>query len=81
MLCQNWYPCQCNFVTHVVAVNLQALSISAMPPLKYFVVVPNSMYISDSLKICVAGLLKTKHRGLSPRANYTDRATAACRRI
>jgi hypothetical protein len=21
-----------------------------------------------------------KHRGLSPRANYTDRATAACRR-
>jgi hypothetical protein len=24
--------------------------------------------------------LKTKLRGLSPRANYTDRATAACRR-
>jgi hypothetical protein len=24
---------------------------------------------------------KTKHLGLSPRANYTDRATAACRRI
>jgi hypothetical protein len=23
---------------------------------------------------------KTKLRGLSPRANYTDRATAACRR-
>jgi hypothetical protein len=35
---------------------------------------------------CVQGLgeimkaLKTKLRGLSPRANYTDRATAACRR-
>jgi hypothetical protein len=25
-------------------------------------------------------LLKTKLRGLGPRANYTDRATAACRR-
>jgi hypothetical protein len=24
--------------------------------------------------------IKTKLRGLSPRANYTDRATAACRR-
>jgi hypothetical protein len=24
--------------------------------------------------------LKTKLHGLSPRANYTDRATAACRR-
>jgi hypothetical protein len=24
--------------------------------------------------------IKTKHRGLSPRANYTDRVTAACRR-
>jgi hypothetical protein len=24
--------------------------------------------------------LKTKFHGLSPRANYTDRATAACRR-
>jgi hypothetical protein len=26
------------------------------------------------------GKLKTKLHGLSPRANYTDRATAACRR-
>jgi hypothetical protein len=26
-------------------------------------------------------LKKTKLHGLSPRANYTDRATAACRRI
>jgi hypothetical protein len=28
----------------------------------------------------VLGSIKKKLRGLSPRANYTDRATAACRR-
>jgi hypothetical protein len=34
-------------------------------------------WMIDALKI---GIKKTKLRGLSPRANYTDRATAACRR-
>jgi hypothetical protein len=29
---------------------------------------------------CLLSLKKTKLHGLSPRANYTDRATAACRR-
>jgi hypothetical protein len=34
----------------------------------------------SSLLIKVVIKLKTKLRGLSPRANYTDRAIAACRR-
>jgi hypothetical protein len=35
-----------------------------------------------SMQACAAGfaLKKTKFYGLSPRANYTDRATASCRR-
>jgi predicted esterase len=36
---------------------------------------------SDGLELTneIAVKLKTKLHGLSPRANYTDRATAACR--
>jgi hypothetical protein len=34
----------------------------------------------DLRSICILYTKKTKHHGLSPRANYTDRATAACRR-
>jgi hypothetical protein len=34
----------------------------------------SNIYCGDELQ------LKTKLHGLSPRANYTDRATAACRR-
>jgi hypothetical protein len=30
--------------------------------------------------ICMNEQIKTKLRGLSPQANYTDPATAACRR-
>jgi hypothetical protein len=39
-------------------------------------------YVSDILQSLDIGLLttKTKLRGLSPRANYTDRAAAAGRR-
>ena len=33
-----------------------------------------------SVLLCVAHHTKTKLRGLSPRANYTDRAAAADRR-
>jgi hypothetical protein len=37
--------------------------------------------IQNNLKLCVVlKKLKTKLHGLSSRANYTDRATAACRR-
>jgi hypothetical protein len=38
-----------------------------------------SLYIVRSVH-CTLKLKKTKLRGLSPQANYTDRATAACRR-
>jgi hypothetical protein len=31
-------------------------------------------------RLTFTGLTKTKLRGRSPQANYTDRATAACRR-
>jgi hypothetical protein len=45
----------------------------------------NSDHSNDSILTCSASLweaykLKKKLHGLSPRANYTDRATAACRR-
>jgi hypothetical protein len=36
-------------------------------------------YISRQTKTWIT-LKKNKLRGLSPQANYTDRATAACRR-
>jgi hypothetical protein len=36
--------------------------------------------LSPFLLIVEIKLKKTKLRGLSPRANYTDRATAACQR-
>jgi hypothetical protein len=41
--------------------------------------------LSDAFPICPLEVItwkakKTKLRGLSPQANYTDRATAACRR-
>jgi hypothetical protein len=35
---------------------------------------------SPAYKTCVIILSEKKLHGLSPRANYTDRATAACRR-
>jgi hypothetical protein len=40
------------------------------------------MYVATNWKILIVNYLhkKLKLRGLSPRANYTDRATAACRR-
>jgi hypothetical protein len=38
------------------------------------------LYFSLSHLISLSKKLKIKLHGLSPRANYTDRATAACRR-
>jgi hypothetical protein len=37
-------------------------------------------HLLSALRNIGADSLKTKLRGLSPRANYTDRATADCRR-
>jgi hypothetical protein len=34
----------------------------------------------NTIEYIKAAKLNSKHRGLSQRANYTDRATAACRR-
>jgi hypothetical protein len=39
------------------------------------------MHLSRSTKYLLTKKTKTKLHGLSPRANYTDRETAACRRI
>jgi hypothetical protein len=43
----------------------------------------NSTYLSRNFSRRHILILKnkTKLRGLSPRANYTDRATAACREV
>jgi hypothetical protein len=45
------------------------------------VVIEKSVNLMDTVIKCFRVINKTnKLRGLSPRANYTDRATAACRR-
>jgi hypothetical protein len=38
------------------------------------------IYLSGTRTVLLNRSFKTKHRGLSPRANNTDRATIACRR-
>jgi hypothetical protein len=41
---------------------------------------PHQQTSDTAMHICMCALKKNKLHGLSPRANYTDRATAACRR-
>jgi hypothetical protein len=48
--------------------------------LLYFTFLPTRSHFYSIINSFTAKKLKTKLHGLSPRANYTDRATAVCRR-
>jgi hypothetical protein len=41
---------------------------------------PAMLYVQPADELLSQETYKTKHRGFSPQANYTDQATAACRR-
>jgi hypothetical protein len=56
----------------MVAVSIGELFVNMAP--KIVNMINKTPFSTPTLK------LKTKLHGLSPRANYTDRATAACRR-
>jgi hypothetical protein len=55
--------------------NKKVIWFSQKPEMEFW-----NSYIIETLKMAQYQISKTKLHGFSPQANYTDRATVACRR-